>query len=76
MERVNEKTAQVKFIHIDGYEHPIGDKDCAICWSGYPVPCVCGGLIHAEFGDENYDGDYWLYEECDKCCYDYEEEDA
>ncbi len=60
---------------IDGSEHEIGDKECGVCWSGYPKPCKCGGLIHAEFGDENYDGDYWLYYKCDLCGDDYEELD-
>lgn len=58
---------------IDGVEHEIGDKECSDCWSGYPKPCKCGGLIHAEFGDENYDMDYWLYYKCDLCGDDYEE---
>lgn len=52
---------------IDFSEHYVGDKECSGCWDGYPKPCSCGGLIHACFGDENYDGDYWLYYKCDMC---------
>lgn len=47
-------------------QHPIGDQACDECWSGYPKPCGCGGLVHATFGDEDYDG-YWLYTKCDQC---------
>jgi hypothetical protein len=54
-----------------GNEHRIGDPDCDAGWCGrnYPKPCDregCGGLVHANFGDENYDG-YWLYTKCDRC---------
>ena len=52
------------------YEHAVGDRNCQQGWciaGGYPKPCSCGGLIHADFGDEDYDGNYWLYTKCDKC---------
>lgn len=52
---------------IDGVEHTIGDIDCPAYWSGYPKSCICGGLVHAEFGDENWDCDHWLYYSRDKC---------
>lgn len=51
---------------VDIWEHAIGDDDCDDCWRGYPVLCECGGLIHADWGDETGDG-YWLYTKCDKC---------
>lgn len=51
--------------------HEIGNPKCTQCWSGYPRPCACGGLIHATFGDEMYEG-YWLYYRCDMCGTDYE----
>lgn len=61
----------------EGFEaHIVGDIDCTEGWcdgssgygrSGYPKPCPCGGLIHADYGDENWDGDYWLYTKCDQC---------
>lgn len=54
-------------------EHETGDGACFECWVNWPRPCVCGGLIHASFGDENYDGDYWLLYGCDRCGSDYEE---
>lgn len=53
--------------------HRRGDEACAegLCKGKgageYPLPCKCGGLIHANFGDESSDGDYWLYEKCDRC---------
>ena len=59
----------------DDYEHRIGDKECDEGWcNGYtfPMPCQCGGLIHANFGDEDSDCNYWLYKACDKCGLDYE----
>lgn len=53
---------------IDGLDHVGGDPECGWCWSGYPKPHEdCTGLLHASFGDENYDGDYWLYYRCDVC---------
>jgi hypothetical protein len=55
--------------------HEIGNPNCDQGWcgdgTGYPVPCECGGFIHADFGDENADGDYWLYQRCDRCGGDY-----
>lgn len=53
-------------------QHIVGNKKCREGWcSGvdgrFPKLCKCGGLIHAEFGDEDFDGDYWLYHKCDKC---------
>jgi len=58
----------MKTIDVSGeglYRHIIGDKDCNKGWCGngmgYPKRCSCGGLIHADFGDENIDCNYWLY---------------
>jgi len=64
-----------KFITFGESDQPhlVGEKTCTVDWcdggssTGYPKLCECGGLIHAEFGDENYDCDYWLYTKCDKC---------
>jgi hypothetical protein len=58
-----------KFFEIGGNKnHKVGDKRCPECFgSAWPVPCKCGGEIHSEFGDENSDGDYWLYTACDQC---------
>jgi len=47
--------------------HGVGDPKCTECWMHYPKKCECGGLVHASFGDEDADGDYWLYRKCDKC---------
>lgn len=54
------------------YEHERGDAICSAGWCGrsYPQPCEqpgCPGLVHANFGDENRHGDYWLYTQCDTC---------
>jgi hypothetical protein len=56
------------------HDHEVGNTDCDEGWCGnsFPYPCKCGGLIHADFGDENSDGDYWLYKKCDKCGDEYE----
>ena len=52
-------------------EHEIGNLNCPAEWCGtnaeYPKPCKCGGLIHADFGDEDWDGNYWVYTKCDLC---------
>jgi len=56
-----------KIMMLDCDRHLIGDKECKECWSGYPKKCECGGLIHASFGDEDCDENYWLYTKCDKC---------
>lgn len=51
------------------YEHEVGDDVCTVGWcgNGFPITCECGGLIHADFGDENMDCEYWLYTLCDRC---------
>lgn len=55
--------------------HLTGDRRCSQGWcSGnlvnYPTGCEepgCHGLVHANFGDENIEGYYWLYTQCDVC---------
>ena len=56
-----------------GIKHEIDNPNCHECWHE-PSRCKCGGLIHTEFGDEDYDGDYWLYHKCDRCGEDWEYE--
>ena len=49
--------------------HSVGEESCKTGWCGgwgYPKPCKCGGLIHAEFDDESDDNVYLLYK-CDRC---------
>lgn len=58
-------------IHGDDDLHFVGDDTCPAGWcnGGRSRPFLhegCGGLVHANFGDENYD-DYWLVTQCDKC---------
>lgn len=55
-------------------QHKVGNKRCSEGWCDggiqYPKLCSCGGLIHAEFGDETYDGyeeTYSVITKCDKC---------
>ena len=71
---MNEVEREQQTFDVSGegiWSHVVGDADCKSGWcggiSGYPKPCPCGGLIHADFGDENYDGDYWLHTKCDRC---------
>ena len=49
-----------------GDEHIFGDEECEGCWKS-PVRCDCGGLIHNQFGDEDSNCNYWLYEFCENC---------
>jgi len=64
---VSDKDTENGKMKLDVYEHIIGDERCQECWRDYPKKCKCGGLIHASFGDEDEDCEYWLYEMCDKC---------
>ncbi len=57
------------------HEHRVGDTKCCQGWccggtNRYPAPCKCGGLIHADFGDEGPSG-WWLRIKCDRCGDDY-----
>lgn len=62
-------------------QHPIGDPNCqeGSCDElPYPVPCVCGGLIHVNFVDEfsHDDDDYREFAYgCDQCGDKYEEKE-
>ena len=56
----------------DFSKHDIDNLDCNECWDGYPRQCKCGGLIHQEFLDEDWDSVYFRYR-CNKCWDDYEE---
>lgn len=48
--------------------HRVGDPRCPECWEGYPLPCPCGGLMHAAGGgEEDEDGNVWLETRCDQC---------
>lgn len=74
MSEQTEERITDKIIHPDtsmDYEHITGNINCEEGWcggsSGYPKKCECGGLIHADFGDEDCNGEYWLYTKCDRC---------
>ena len=46
----------------------IADRTCPECWEDYPVPCPCGGLIHAGGEDEDADGaELPATTLCDRC---------
>ena len=48
--------------------HVIADRACPECWEDYPVPCPCGGLIHAGGEDEDADGaELPATTLCDRC---------
>jgi hypothetical protein len=53
--------------HQPSFEHDVGDTKCSSCWIYYPELCSCGGLIHADFGEENEDMEYCIFTQCDKC---------
>jgi len=48
-------------------EHICGNRKCLECYRNYPVKCVCGGLIHAQFIRENWQNVVELSYGCDKC---------
>ena len=48
--------------------HVVGDGACPECWEDYPVPCQCGGLLHAGGEDEDADGaELPATTVCDRC---------
>lgn len=51
--------------------HEMDSENCKACWDGFPTKCKCGGLVHAELFDEDYDNLYFCYE-CNKCGDDYD----
>ena len=62
-----------RFGDMPDNDHYIGDTKCPECRAiaesfkeEYPEVCKCGGLIHAELGDDTPDV-FWLYTKCDKC---------
>lgn len=56
-------------VEIDGEVHLLDESGgCVECWEGWPFRCLnCGGLVHAQFGDEDGDCNYWLAKRCDGC---------
>ena len=46
--------------------HEEGALGCEGCWSEWTEECDCGGRIHNEYEDENYDSVILAYR-CDKC---------
>jgi hypothetical protein len=50
--------------------HVVGNSGCPSCWSSEIVPHECGTegcLEHDAWGDEDANGDYWLYHLGDLC---------
>lgn len=48
------------------YEHEKGNIDCKACWGRQAEQCQCGGIIHTEFLEEDWDNVY-LEHKCDNC---------
>ena len=65
---MSEITGTMEFVTIGDSDekHPVGDRECKECWDFYPKACVCGGLVHAIYGDEDDEG-FWLDRKCDRC---------
>lgn len=57
--------------------HVAGDPGCNWCEEGFPIPCECGGLIHAQFSqDDEGQVTIDLTLSCDTCGYSPESEDV
>lgn len=53
-------------MRLSGPHEPY-EADCGGCYNNdWPRPCRCGGLVHAEFEAQTWDG-YSLRCECDRC---------
>ncbi len=52
---------------LNGTEHEDGNEECPECWMGYPERCKCGGLIHGEFLETDFEDNVYVYWKCDKC---------
>jgi len=62
---------------MSGFEYPmesdghtVGDRNCAGCWCDWPRVCSCGGIVHAEFFEADWDN-YYLTIQCDRCDVEY-----
>mgnify|MGYP001566583748 CR=1 FL=1 len=45
--------------------HTVGAEECDGCWTGQTEECDCGGRIHNDYEDENWDSVILEYE-CDR----------
>ena len=54
------------------YAHEVGNSQCkgGWCGDGWPFPCTCGGLVHADLLDEDEDS-ITLSKKGDKCGHNY-----
>jgi len=48
------------------------EDECDDCRRDYPTECVCGGMVHGHFEDENWDS-IILRRWCEDCVFDYQE---
>lgn len=66
-----------RFVIEDEYgaetHHEKGNVTCLACWEEYPLPCRCGGLVHAIYLDEDDEDTICLARKCDTCGNDYSE---
>jgi hypothetical protein len=52
---------------VNNAQHSGNDRRCAECYRGFPTKCVCGGLIHAQFIKEGWEGGVQVAHNCDVC---------
>jgi len=52
---------------INNAQHTAGDRRCEECVKNYPMKCICGGLIHAQFVRETWENKTILAFACDVC---------
>lgn len=57
----------MKLFIVGNNEHQPEDRRCLECYRGYPMKCLCGGFIHAQFMKETWDNQTQLTYSCDKC---------
>lgn len=66
-------TEERTFVYGEGFhEHTRGDEACEGCWKSSPCRCECGGLVHGQFFEEDWDSVFLAYY-CDRCGEDYQE---
>ncbi len=57
---------QYKDRYVDWERHQENDPQCAVCPTGYPMRCPCGGHVHGDWM-EIQDGGHVQLSRCDRC---------